>query len=94
MLARVPTLMKTRSPRSDRVPPAFSVTRTVFGSVNRASPMTSSAPLALNLARCISTSSLTICHLRRATPAMSTRTDPVTTPRPLVGWTSETAFAL
>ena len=94
MLARVPTLMKTRSPRSDRVPPAFSVTRTVFGSVNRASPMTSSAPLALKLARCISTSSLTICHLRRATPAMSTRTDPVTTPRPLVGWTSETALAL
>ncbi len=33
-------------------------------------------------------------RLRRATPAMSTRTDPVTTPRPLVGWTSETALAL
>ena len=25
---------------------------------------------------------------------MSTRTDPVTTPRPFVGWTSETALAL
>ena len=94
ILARVPTLMKTHSPPSSRVLPAFSSTRTVFGPVNRASPMTSSAPLVLNLPRCISTSSATICRLRRATPAMSTRMDPVTTPRPLVGWTSETAFAL
>jgi hypothetical protein len=36
------------------VPPAFSVTCTVFGSVNSASPITSSAPLALNLPRCTS----------------------------------------
>jgi hypothetical protein len=76
------------------VPPPFTVTCTVFASVKRASPRTNSAPLALNLPRCISTSSLTIRHLRRATPAMSTRGDPVTTPRPLVGWTSETALAL
>ena len=86
--------MKTRSPRSDRVPPAFRVTHTVLVSVNRASPMTNSAPLALNLSRCSFTSSLTIRHLRRATPAMSTRSAPVMTPRPLDEWTSEAALAL
>src|SRR5262245_36133641 len=94
MRARVPTLMNTRSPRRRRVPPGLSVTSTVLGSVNRASPMTSSAPLALNLPRWTSTNSLTIFDLRRATAAISTRTFPVTTPRPRLESTSDTAFAL
>ena len=47
MAACVPTLRKTWSPASMRVPPSFSCTSSVFGATKRPLPMISSAPLAL-----------------------------------------------
>ncbi len=94
IIARDPRPRKTRSPRMRRKPPPLSVTSTVIGSTNRASPMTSSVPVALKMSRCIATSPSTIFRFRLATAGMFTCTCPVVIPRPAFGSTSCTALAL
>jgi hypothetical protein len=77
----VPRLRKIRSPVSVRVvPPSFKRTSSVLGAENLASPIMSSAPLALYLLRCMSMRPLTISRFRFLTAAMSLETGGAFTP--------------
>src|SRR6516164_9899476 len=69
-VVREPVLIITLSPRRTRVPPSGSATSIVLGPMKRPDPISNCAPLALKLARCISTSPLTILRLRSRTADM------------------------
>jgi hypothetical protein len=66
----------------------------VLGATSRPEPMISSAPLFLNMSRCISIRPLTMSRLRANTLGMSTLTGPVTIPKRSAWCTKSATLAL